>query len=99
MRAVLLALLLAGCATGYSLDQQAYLSCSAYANTLNALAGYRAAGKLSPSQVQTVTAASSVIGPACMGYQSGTTSAAATLDTIEAQLFKMIEVKKEADNG
>lgn len=62
---LVLALILAGCQGGPSPAQLVTTGCQSYASLLFSLAGFRQAGKLTPSQVAAVDQTRQVVNPIC----------------------------------
>ena len=91
--AVLLLVGLVGCqTTSYTPAQSLLVSCKAYARTLTALAGYRAAGELTEDQVATVDEWRPILNDACTGEVPVTQD---LLTAVEDALLKLIAIEQE----
>ena len=95
MRALFLTpllILLAACATPSSTQQSLQVACNGYAATLTALAGYRAADRLSDEQVATIDQWRPVLNEACSGEITVTSD---LLRIVEAGVLQMIFIETE----
>lgn len=90
--AVLAAFLLAGCASAATSQQSLQIACRAYSASLVSLAGYRAAGHLSESQIATVDQWRPTLNQACSGEAA---DASGLLDLVEAGVTSMILIERE----
>lgn len=95
LAAVSAAFLLAGCASGISLQENLQIACRAYAASLTSLAGFRATGRLSDQQVATVEAWRPTLNEACNGDVENRED---LIGLVEAGVISMIFIETEVRN-
>jgi hypothetical protein len=93
--AALAAFLLAGCASGISLQENLQIACRAYGGSLTALAGFRAAGRLSGEQIAAVEQLRPMLNEACSGDIE---ESAQLLDLVESGVVNMIFIEESIRN-
>jgi len=90
---IALPLLIASCAS-LTVDQEMAIACRGYASTLTILATYK--DKMTQEQIKTVDEARAIINPICQTAASGEVyDLRSSLDTVRAELSKMLIVEKE----
>lgn len=80
-------ILLAGCATVQSQQKGIITACNGYAHALATAAAFRAQGKLSASQIDTINQVRTVVNPICTAPKLPTTAQA--LVTVENSVTQL----------
>ena len=86
-------ILLAGCATVQSQQKGIITACNGYAHALATAAAFRAQGKLSAGQIQTINQVRAVVNPICTAPKLPSTAQA--LVTVENSVTQLTNVNAQ----